>query len=145
MCIPSLLCRFCFLKTCLAVLARFTWRHHQNNLGTAILVGNVTVHYSVKCAFWVTRIELFYGAMAFTRKPIDHQNGECVTVTACDVRVRGQYSRDCLALNGTVLLLNYCTTCSCHHQEIGSKLWMQARLNDSLLIRISWPSNLEKL
>ena len=30
------------------------------------------------------------GDAAFTRKPIDHQNGERDTVAVCDVRARGQ-------------------------------------------------------
>ena len=33
------------------LLTQFTWCHHQNNLRCAILVGNVTVRYSVKCYF----------------------------------------------------------------------------------------------
>ena len=49
-----------------SLLTHFTWRHHQNNLGCAIMVVNVNVCYSVRCAF--------LGDAAFTRKPIDHQH-----------------------------------------------------------------------
>ena len=64
------------------LLTQFTWCHHQNNLGCAILVGNGTVHYSVK-----GRI---LGDFAFTRKPCAHQHGERGTVDECDARARVQ-------------------------------------------------------
>ena len=47
----------------------------SNNLGTAILVDNVTV----------SEVHIL-GDVALTRKPIDYQNNERGTVTACDVR-----------------------------------------------------------
>ena len=50
------------------LLTHFTWRHRQNNLGCAILVVNLNMCYSVKCAF--------LGDATFTRMPIDHQHGE---------------------------------------------------------------------
>ena len=41
----SLMCGF------ICLLTQFPWRHHQKNLGCAIMEVNVTVRYSVKCAF----------------------------------------------------------------------------------------------
>ena len=45
------------------------------------------------CASFSREVRILGGA-AFTREPIDHQNGERGTVAACDMRARGQLWMD---------------------------------------------------
>ena len=57
--------------------------NHQNNLGGAILVVNVSVCYSVKCTFLGERrlhVSLLTSNMV-----------SVVSVALCDARARGQY------------------------------------------------------
>ena len=61
--------------------------HHQNNLGCAVLVVDVTVRLSSE-----VRI---LGSAAFTRIPIDHQNGESVAQSLRVTCVQGVNRKVC--------------------------------------------------
>ena len=75
---------WCFsISRCYYLLTQFTWRHHQNNLGCAMLVVNVTVRYSVKCALLVTR-RLHVNILTTNMASVP-------PVAAWDARARGQY------------------------------------------------------
>ena len=85
-------CTFGHLRTALVfvyVLTHFTWRHHQNNLGCAILVVNVNVCYSVKCAF-------LGDAHLHVNLLTANMVSRVASVAACDARARGQYIHVCM-------------------------------------------------
>ena len=46
-------------------------------------------HIGGQCHFALFSKVHILGNAPFTRKPIDHQNGECGTVAACDVCAKG--------------------------------------------------------